>query len=60
MFGGTPRDSLGGQQHVFSRVELVGVRVLPVQVLAHGFGRELRLADIAEVPGQVDGFTWRG
>jgi len=54
------RDSLGRQQHVFPRVQLVGVRVLPVQVLAHGFGGELRLADVAEVPGQVDGLTCRG
>ena len=55
-----PGDSLGGQQHVFPGVQLGGVCVLPVQVLAHGFGRELCLADVAEVPGQVDGFTCRG
>ncbi|TNN59196.1 hypothetical protein EYF80_030569 [Liparis tanakae] len=37
---------------------LVGVRVLPVEVLAHGFGGELRLADVTEIPRQVDRFTW--
>lgn len=52
--------SLCRQQHVFPRVQLVGVRVLPVQVLAHGFGGELRLADVTEVPRQVHRLTWRG
>lgn len=40
-------------------MQLVGVRVLPVEVLAHGFGGELRLADVTEIPGQVDRFTWK-
>lgn len=53
-----PSNSLCRQQHVFPRVQLVGVGVLPVQVLAHGLGGELRLADVAKVPRQVDGFTW--
>jgi len=39
-------------------VQLVGVRVLPVEVLAHGFGGELCLADVTEIPRQVDRFTW--
>lgn len=39
-------------------MQLVGVGVLPVQVLAHGLGGELRLADVAEIPRQVDRFTW--
>lgn len=55
-----PSNSLCRQQHVFPRVQLVGVGVLPVQVLAHRLGGELRLTDIAEVPRQVDGFTWGG
>lgn len=53
-----PSHSLCRQQHVFPRVQLVGVGVLPVQVLAHGLGGELCLADVAEVPRQVDRFTW--
>lgn len=52
------RDSLCGQQHVFPCVQLVGVGVLPVQVLAHSFGGKLRLTDVAEVSGQVDRLTW--
>ena len=39
-------------------MQLVGVRVLPVEVLAHGFGGKLRLTDVTEIPGQVDRFTW--
>lgn len=39
-------------------MQLVGVSVLPVQVLAHSFGGKLRLADVAEVSGQVDRLTW--
>lgn len=53
-----PSNSLGGQQHVFPRVQLVGIRVLPVEVLAHGFGGELGLADVAEVSGKVHGLAW--
>lgn len=39
-------------------MQLVGVRVLPIEVLAHGFGGELRLADVTEVPRQVYRLTW--
>lgn len=53
-----PSNSLCRQQHVFPRVQLVGVRVLSVEILAHGFGGKLRLADVPEVPGQVDRFAW--
>lgn len=53
-------DSLRGQQHVFPGVQLAGVRMLPVQVLAHSFGGKLRLTDVTEVPGQVDRLTWGG
>lgn len=50
--------SLCRQQHVFPCVQLGGVGVLPVEVLAHSFGGKLRLTDVPEVPGQVDRLTW--
>lgn len=51
--------SLGSQQHVFPGVELGGVGVLSAQVLCCCFGWELRFAHVAEIPGQVDGFTYK-
>ena len=50
-------DSLRSQKHVFSRMQLAGVRVLPIEVLAHCFGGELGLADVAEVARQVNRFS---
>ena len=41
-------------------MQLVGVRVLPVEVLAHGFGGKLRLAEVTEIPGEVHRLTWGG
>lgn len=55
---GMEQHLLRGQQHVLPRVQLAGVRVLPVQVLAHGFGGKFRLTDVAKVPSQVDRLTW--
>lgn len=49
--------SLGSQQHVFPGVQLGGVGVLPAQVLCRRLGRELRLADVAKIPSQVNGLT---
>lgn len=51
--------SLGSQQHVFPGVELGGVGVLSAQVFGCCFGWELRFAHVAEIPGQVDGFTYK-
>ena len=41
-------------------MQLVGVSVLPVEVLAHGFGGKLRLAEVTEIPGKVHRLTWGG
>lgn len=40
-------------------MELSGVGVLSAQVLCCCFGWELRFAHVAEIPGQVDGFTYK-
>ena len=57
MFGGTPRDSLGGQQHAAAGGQLVGVAA-PHQELCGRPRRELRLTHVAEVPRQVDRLAW--
>ena len=48
-------DSLGGVEDLLPPVTVRGVGVLPAEVLRHLPGGELSLADVAEVPGQVDG-----
>lgn len=49
--------SLGGQQHTASCGKLLGV-TLPTQILCCRSGRELRLAHVPKVTGQVDRLTW--
>lgn len=41
---------LGGQQHILSGVQVTGVRVLSVQILGHGFSRELCFTNIPKIP----------
>lgn len=49
--------SLGSQQHALAAVQFPRVGVLSAQVLGSCLGRELGLADVAEVPGQMYGLS---